>query len=64
MKAKLWIESALTCLLAAVSFAGGTKQFTLKKNPIIWADVPDVAAIRVGDTYCDKNHMILFLALT
>src|SRR4030042_1290652 len=51
MKAKLWIESALTCLLAALSFAGGTKQFTLKKNPIIWADVPDVAAIRVGDTY-------------
>jgi beta-xylosidase len=51
MKAKLWIESALTCLLAAVSFAGGTKQFTLKKNPIIWADVPDVAAICVGDTY-------------
>ena len=21
------------------------------RNPIIWADVPDVAAIRVGDTY-------------
>ena len=21
------------------------------KNPIIWADVPDVAMVRVGDTY-------------
>jgi beta-xylosidase len=21
------------------------------RNPIIWADVPDVAVIRVGDTY-------------
>ena len=24
---------------------------TLARNPIIWADVPDLAAIRVGDTY-------------
>lgn len=51
MKATLWIASSLICLLAMVSFAYGRQQFTPKKNPIIWADVPDVAAIRVGDTY-------------
>ncbi len=51
MKAKLRILSALVFLLAAVSFAGETRQFKPKENPIIWADVPDVAAIRVGDTY-------------
>ncbi len=34
-----------------VLFAGVSAQAELARNPIIWADVPDVAAIRVGDTY-------------
>ena len=29
----------------------GSVQAKLAENPIIWADVPDVAVIRVGDTY-------------
>ena len=32
-------------------FTGVSIQAELARNPIIWADVPDVAAIRVGDTY-------------
>ncbi len=42
-------------LLLALSctgvFAGATLHAKPARNPIIWADVPDVAAIRVGDTY-------------
>ncbi|UCE49511.1 MAG: glycoside hydrolase 43 family protein [Phycisphaerales bacterium] len=41
-------------LLAAiyVSFLAGINlQAKPARNPVIWADVPDVAAIRVGDTY-------------
>ena len=34
-------------LLAQV--AGASRN--LARNPIVWADVPDLAAIRVGDTY-------------
>jgi beta-xylosidase len=30
---------------------GGLLQAEPARNPVIWADVPDVAAIRVGDTY-------------
>ncbi|MBN1127113.1 MAG: glycoside hydrolase 43 family protein [Sedimentisphaerales bacterium] len=51
MKTEFLIGSVLIGLSAAVSFAGVAKQFTMKENPVIWADVPDVAAIRVGDTY-------------
>jgi len=32
-------------------FAGVTVQAKPARNPIIWADVPDLAIIRVGDTY-------------
>ncbi|UCG49891.1 MAG: glycoside hydrolase 43 family protein [Phycisphaerales bacterium] len=32
-------------------FIGGSVQAKLARNPIIWADVPDIAVIRVGDTY-------------
>jgi beta-xylosidase len=39
-------------LLACVTLlAVGQVQAESARNPIIWADVPDVAAIRVGDTY-------------
>jgi beta-xylosidase len=33
------------------AFAGATLNAKSARNPIIWVDVPDVAAIRVGDTY-------------
>ena len=42
-------------LLLALSctgiFAGETLHAKTARNPIIWADVPDVAVIRVGDNY-------------
>ncbi len=42
-------------LLLALSctgvFAGATLHAKPARNPIIWADVPDPAVIRVGDTY-------------
>ena len=42
----------LLLVLICVSFlAGANLQAKPARNPIIWADVPDVAAIRVGDTY-------------
>ena len=38
-------------LLALLGFAGQTNAPAQARNPIIWADVPDVFVIRVGDTY-------------
>jgi beta-xylosidase len=32
-------------------FTGVTVQAKPARNPVIWADVPDPAIIRVGDTY-------------
>ncbi len=32
-------------------FAQVDSSSNLARNPIVWADVPDLAAIRVGDTY-------------
>ena len=29
-----------------------SNQVKTVQNPIIWADVPDMSMIRVGDTYC------------
>jgi len=37
--------------MCAAVCVGGLLQAEPAKNPVIWADVPDVAAIRVGDTY-------------
>jgi len=45
-KNHLYIVITLYSLLALVSV-----QAEPARNPVIWADVPDVAAIRVGDTY-------------
>ena len=42
------------CVLAVVCMTlalRGPVESEPARNPIIWADVPDVAAIRVGDTY-------------
>jgi beta-xylosidase len=39
------IVTLLNCLTLVSVQAGPAR------NPIIWADVPDVAVIRVGDTY-------------
>lgn len=36
---------------SVVLMVGGLAQAEPGQNPVIWADVPDVAAIRVGDTY-------------
>ncbi len=41
----------LLALIYVSIFAGVNLQAKPARNPIIWADVPDVAAIRVGDTY-------------
>ncbi len=53
MKAKLFV------CLAALSLIGFCAEFSLRaaepaklaENPILWADVPDVAILRVGQTY-------------
>lgn len=37
--------------MCAAVCVGGLLQAALARNPVIWADVPDVAVIRVGDTY-------------
>ena len=41
----------LFVLICFTYFAGGLVQAESTQNPIIWADVPDVAVIRVKDTY-------------
>jgi len=41
----------LLALIYVSIFAGVNLQAKPARNPIIWADVPDVAAIRVGETY-------------
>ncbi len=38
----------LTCVTLLI---GGQAHAESARNPVLWADVPDVAAIRVGDTY-------------
>ena len=38
-------------LLCITLFVVGLLQAEPARNPVIWADVPDVAVIRVGDTY-------------
>jgi beta-xylosidase len=42
---------ALPCVFLARLSAQGQESGEFAHNPIIWADVPDVAVIRVGDTY-------------
>lgn len=38
-------------LAAVLLFAGSRAPAESARNPIVWADVPDLAMIRVGDTY-------------
>lgn len=42
---------AVACMSLAPLFAQADDSGNLARNPVIWADVPDLAAIRVGDTY-------------
>jgi len=61
MKLKTIAKKFLICSVAAamLSASAGTLPFTTASaaetttitNPVIWADVPDVDVIRVGDTY-------------
>jgi beta-xylosidase len=44
-------QSLLLALSCTGVFAGATLHAKPARNPIIWADVPDPAVIRVGDTY-------------
>ncbi len=41
----------MTLALSVASHAVSAAQTTLAHNPLIWADVPDIAVIRVGKTY-------------
>ena len=44
-------EKFLFCLLFCVLFLSGLSKAQTARNPVIFADVPDMAMIRVGDTY-------------
>src|SRR5687768_16769886 len=46
---KIAIKGVL--LISIVVFLSNTAQTQYAQNPIIFADVPDMAMIRVGDTY-------------
>ena len=51
-KASIWfLAFALAFMSMPPLFAQVDPSGNLARNPIIWADVPDLAAIRVGDTY-------------
>jgi hypothetical protein len=47
------VTMPLLCLVAAMTIFSSAPAVLAQeaRNPIIWADVPDVAMIRVGDTY-------------
>ena len=45
-------------LLLSVFTANVWAQQTKAQNPVIYADVPDLSMIRVGDTYYMGNHFI------
>ncbi|EDY82482.1 glycosyl hydrolase, family 43 [Verrucomicrobiia bacterium DG1235] len=49
----LVVRSVFLCVLAIASMQFLTVESAAEpaQNPVIWADVPDVAVIRVGDTY-------------
>lgn len=40
----------MTLLLLLCNFQLKTQAQTMATNPIIWADVPDIAIVRVGET--------------
>ena len=45
------VAFALAFVVVPPLFAQVDDSGNLARNPIIWADVPDLAVIRVGDTY-------------
>ena len=55
---KTFLLSVLIVLTAAISIVSAQKQ---AQNPIVFADVPDLSMIRVGDTYYMSSttmHMV------
>ena len=51
MKKSILCLAALSLMVLLVNPAAQAQQTMGVQNPLIWADVPDVAVIRVGDTY-------------
>ena len=51
MKTKKFLLLILACTVYSNCFCNNPKKAKFATNPIIWADVPDIAIIRVGDTY-------------
>jgi len=51
MKQHFTFSLLILLLIAAKSISAQGDQGAKATNPIIWADVPDVAMVRVGDTY-------------
>ena len=51
MKRNLTFICTILIFLWATIFADAQENLVKAKNPIIWADVPDMSMIRVGDTY-------------
>ena len=49
--ATCFVVCALASVLLPEMSAQGQKADQFARNPILWADVPDLAVIRVGDTY-------------
>ncbi len=47
----LAVLSLITFVMSAVAHAQGANSTKKAQNPILWADVPDIAIVRVGDTY-------------
>ncbi|HVG17036.1 MAG TPA: glycoside hydrolase 43 family protein [Chitinophagaceae bacterium] len=45
------MKISFTLLILFFSFFKGTSQTVIARNPVIFADVPDLSMIRVGDTY-------------
>ena len=47
----LALAAAVCCSAVGVTAADADNGKQAPLNPIIWADVPDVSVLRVGDTY-------------
>src|ERR1044072_5180596 len=51
MNTSLLCFAALSLTIVAAAPTLGADSTKKAQNPILWADVPDIAIIRVGDTY-------------
>ena len=52
--------TSATAQEAAAEKAAAEETATMAHNPIIWADVPDVSVVRVGDTYYMSSTTMYF----